>query len=852
MRPQMSRPAGRLAALASIVTLGLALSSRAADSPSPHTSANDPEAKPVALGTSPAYGVLGQLPMMHEGRAKPIDTVAREEIKQIYTRETIKLPKTDTQPATTWTPVAALLDWSVRPKFWDNQPIIAVEYLPLKQMIFADEVHQALETVAGKATTPAAARKQFLDLAGIPQVDAAQLRNVVRNSGVAEEDGKTLLALAAKIGEETKWLSSADLENAQVTVEGKPTPFLAWLQSIAQRAEELGSEATLPDLDQKALSVGKKLSHYRAIRDREAMGQVPLLAMPRPASPAMIAYTAESFKKARATGGEGLSTLEYETVNMLTKFLNDIPRKDQSLPGESPEFDARYASWLQEKSAWVPINVIREASIDELTRAGFPTAKVEAFRTAYKAVEDEELLHPGSADAQPSLALIDSARDLGNAVNASRYPTAAEMLREAHFNEVAPFFKAPMAYLVGLLLLGFSLIATSFGRSMHQEAFFGKLSQALYLGGLGGLAAGIALEVFGFYLRIRISGWAPVTNMYETVIYVALVGSILGLIFETISRRTFVALGATGLGLLGTFLAANVEMLDPSIKQLPPVLRSNLWLTVHVMTIVSSYAAFALAMMLGLIATGTYLVATYKRSATVAELVTPLLAGIPILGLGVAGFMMNGRTDYGPIWAGYGHLLSFAVAGVGGVFCGMAIFGLIGESINRVSFRPTPAAEAGEPAVDARQQAMQHTAGQIKPMANFIYRSMQVGILLVAAGTFLGGWWADVSWGRFWGWDPKEVWALITLLVYLMPLHGRFAGWVNTFWLVMSSLLCFSSVLMAWYGVNFVLGVGLHSYGFTSGTGHQGNVATATLVVLAFAAGTWWRRKVSSQVVSAA
>ena len=98
---------------------------------------------------------------------------------------------------------------------------------------------------------------------------------------------------------------------------------------------------------------------------------------------------------------------------------------------------------------------------------------------------------------------------------------------------------------------------------------------------------------------------------------------------------------------------------------------------------------------------------------------------------------------------------------------------------------------------------------------------MQVGVLLIAAGTILGGVWADYSWGRFWGWDPKEVWALITLLVYLIPLHGRFAGWVNTFWLVVASVVCFLSVIMAWYGVNFVLGVGLHSYGFVEG-GSQG------------------------------
>src|SRR5207302_5912165 len=118
------------------------------------------------------------------------------------------------------------------------------------------------------------------------------------------------------------------------------------------------------------------------------------------------------------------------------------------------------------------------------------------------------------------------------------------------------------------------------------------------------------------------------------------------------------------------------------------------------------------------------------------------------------------------------------------------------------------------PKLDARGRAMQATAAQIKPLSNFIYRAMQVGVLLVAAGTILGGVWADVSWGRFWGWDAKEVWALITLLVYLVPLHGRFAGWVNTFGLICSTVFCFSSVLMAWYGVNFVLATGLHSYGF--------------------------------------
>ena len=869
MRRTMRWPFATLMS-AALVVASATLIAHAADE-SAH-SASTGEAK--AYGTGPAYKVLGELPMMHEGRVKPIDTVAREEVKQIYTRETIKLLGKDGQAGSTWTPVAAFLDWSVRPKFWDAQPIIPVEYLPLKRMIFAEEVHRTLDEVAEKAATPAAIKSKLEALAHSGTVDAAQIRNVVRDSGLAKEDGASLLELAAQIGEETKFIAPEVLETAEVTVDGKSTPLMAWLDGLARQGGEDGpmTKPKQSDLEAKAVDLARKLAHYRAIRDRETLGIVPLLAMPRPSNDAMIQYAASAVDKLRKTGETGLGPLESESLAMLMKFLNDIPGKDRSMPGENAEFDTRYKAWLKEKSAWVPLGVVREASIDELTRAGFPTSKVEAFRNAYQSVEAEELLHPGLADPQPALALIQSAHDLGASINAESYPSPAAMAREAHFNDVAPFFKAPIAYGLALFLLTMSLVASSFGKSMKLESTFGKVTQGLYLSGLAAFAAGIGLEVYGFYLRVRITGWAPVSNMYETVIWVALVASVLGLVIEAIYRRTYAALAAAGVALVGTGLAATVPLLDPTIHQLPPVLRSNYWLTIHVLTIVSSYAAFALAMGLGMVATLTYLVATYKRSAGLGELAMPLALGIPILGVGTVVAISADKIQLGPIWASYGYYGALVVASVGGVMAGMSVFAMLGEAVNRViAGRRRSRAFAGDTGqggsgvltlddpstttwthpepladdADLRARVMQNTAAQIKPMAGFIYRSMQVGILLVAAGTFLGGWWADVSWGRFWGWDPKEVWALITLLVYLMPLHGRFAGWVNTFWLVMASVVCFLSVLMAWYGVNFVLGVGLHSYGFTNGGG-QGSVAIATLVVLAFAAGAYWRRKVSS------
>lgn len=120
----------------------------------------------------------------------------------------------------------------------------------------------------------------------------------------------------------------------------------------------------------------------------------------------------------------------------------------------------------------------------------------------------------------------------------------------------------------------------------------------------------------------------------------------------------------------------------------------------------------------------------------------------------------------------------------------------------------------------------------IKPIALYIYRSIQVGVLLLAAGTILGGWWAAYSWGRFWGWDPKEVWALIALLGYLAVLHARFAGLLKVFGLIMSSVVAFAGVVMSWYGVNFVLGEGLHAYAF--GSGGQPYVFTAVALNLAY------------------
>jgi ABC-type transport system involved in cytochrome c biogenesis permease subunit len=285
------------------------------------------------------------------------------------------------------------------------------------------------------------------------------------------------------------------------------------------------------------------------------------------------------------------------------------------------------------------------------------------------------------------------------------YPPKRDLAIEVHYNRAKPFRTAWLLYLLGFL----ALIAS-----------FPLASRALSGGGMAAVVLGFLCHAYGMALRVVISGRPPVTNMYESVVWVAFGGMLFALVFEAVYKVRIFATCASALAVVCLILADNVPILDGSISPLVPVLRDNMWLTVHVLTITLGYAAFTLAM-------------------------------------------------------GIGHL-----------------------NLGLYFFRP------GE-------------ASLFKTLSLFLYRALQVGTLFLAVGTLLGGVWASYSWGRFWGWDPKETWALIATFGYLAILHGRFAGWIKDFGMAVGSLLGYLLVLMAWYGVNFVLGTGLHSYGFGSG-----------------------------------
>ncbi len=286
------------------------------------------------------------------------------------------------------------------------------------------------------------------------------------------------------------------------------------------------------------------------------------------------------------------------------------------------------------------------------------------------------------------------------------YPVSGAMRQEVFFNHFHPFAKAWQLYALAFV----AMLLTLWIKPLE-----------LYWGSMGLFVAGVAVQSYGFWLRMQVAGRPPVTNMYESVVWVGFGISAIALSFELIYRAKYYLLAAAPLSVMCLVLADSLPaVLDPSISPLVPVLRDNFWLSIHVPTIALSYASFALALGIGHVALGSYLFSPQARA-------------------------------------------------------------------------------------------------RIQLLSQLNYNVLQVGVLLLTAGIILGGIWAHFSWGRFWGWDPKETWALIALLCYLVPLHGRLVGWIGNFGISVASVVAFNAVLMAWYGVNFVLGTGLHSYGFGTG-----------------------------------
>lgn len=343
--------------------------------------------------------------------------------------------------------------------------------------------------------------------------------------------------------------------------------------------------------------------------------------------------------------------------------------------------------------------------------------------------------------------------------------------KEIHFNQFAPFHKAWMVMALGALL---SLIALIVRRS-----WFDVLAVLA-------LVTGFGLLTYGLALRWQIADRIPAANMFESLLFLSWGAGAFAIVSMIFMRDRFVPLTASFIGSLALFLA-DVLPLDSFIRPIAPVLLDTYWMSIHVPIIMVSYSVLTLAAMIA-----------------------------------------------------HGQILVMAFAPRG--------------------------------------------SGMIDKVDRLHYWYLLVGSILLGAGIVTGSMWAASSWGRYWGWDPKEVWSLIAFLGYLTILHVRadrvktpagiyifililaagiyaivvsrlqpisYLGWIGLggsvlvgsifvllrgrFAMAFKSIAAFWLIIMTYVGVNFILGTGLHSYGFGTGAvvKHMFRLGTIDLSIIA-------------------
>jgi len=265
------------------------------------------------------------------------------------------------------------------------------------------------------------------------------------------------------------------------------------------------------------------------------------------------------------------------------------------------------------------------------------------------------------------------------------------------------------------------------------------------------LLLALAVHTFGLGSRMYLQGRPPVTNLYSSAIFIGWATVIVGLIIERIFRDGIGSACAAAIGFITLIIAHHLAGSGDTLEMLQAVLDTNIWLATHVVTITIGYSAMFLA---GTLAMFYVVLGVFTR-----RLNKPLVR-------------------------------SSAVA-VGAV---------VGGALGAV------AAAAATSGVDSSEPAA-------KVLGRMVYGVICFATLFSFVGTVLGGIWADQSWGRFWGWDPKENGALLIVLWCAIILHARWGGFIRQRGLMIMALFGNVITSFSWFGVN-MLGVGLHSYGF--------------------------------------
>jgi len=340
---------------------------------------------------------------------------------------------------------------------------------------------------------------------------------------------------------------------------------------------------------------------------------------------------------------------------------------------------------------------------------------------------------------------------------------------EFYFNSVKPFLHAMIIYLCAFVLACGGLltftVAPNLSESLRRSAF--------YLVIVAGL-----VHTFGLIFRMALEGRPPVTNLYSSAIFIGWGTMVLGLILERIYRVGIGSVVASLAGFVTLMIAHNLALGGDTMEMLRAVLDTNFWLATHVVVITlgyaSTFAAGLLAILYIFLGVFTPLLSQKLGAASRASSSRALAAAKPPEPVRAAKTLSG--TPVVPDGQGRG---------------------------DRQAAGALPSQSENQESPMALGQAL----------TTMVYGIVCFATLFSFVGTVLGGIWADQSWGRFWGWDPKENGALLIVIWNAIILHVRWGNLLGDRGIM--NLAVFGNIVtsFSWFGVN-MLGIGLHSYGF--------------------------------------
>tara|TARA_B100001765_G_scaffold215365_1_gene186998 strand:- start:36246 stop:39539 length:3294 start_codon:yes stop_codon:yes gene_type:complete len=313
-----------------------------------------------------------------------------------------------------------------------------------------------------------------------------------------------------------------------------------------------------------------------------------------------------------------------------------------------------------------------------------------------------------SGDYSKADTFIKSIKSFQQKYGSEVMPSEDKIDAEVYYNKHDIFTKLYWMYMLASVVMFIFVIIRIFKENRFLKTMVGICGVAVLI--LFGL------HTLGLIWRWYISGHAPWSNAYESILYVGWATMFFGLAF---GRKSSLTIASTAFVAGFILWGASMNWLNPAISNLQPVLDSY-WLMIHVAVIVASYGPFTLGMILGLVSLLLILLTNDKNKK---------------------------RMDL-----------------------------------------------------------------NIRELTIINEMALTVGLVMLTIGNFLGGQWANESWGRYWGWDPKETWALISIMVYAFVIHMRLVPGLRGKWFFnLMAILAYGSILMTYFGVNFWLS-GLHSY----------------------------------------